>query len=511
MTKYLIVPRLQPDEVEQMLDTVHREYHECLTQWYIKLSKINVNNEEKKSLSDVFRFMLDHLDLALSDELLFFNKFEQSLLDWEKILNANRIIFAIGAFEQIMMEMILQNHNRLYVNNCFQWIHALCMNVTSSITQHQLLTFGYQHNKKNRSYSPLIRLLQGQDIWPYVNWEFVAVTTPKSSKHRYGILDIAIYNLEMEEWFPAYQHDDLTLSVHQVISGKTEGFVEKINEKLYLVIKGKKAPLSKRFVQQLVHWMRQAMELSKMYYNEDIHQTIHDQIQQYEAILEFDNTLLSTKGIQDTLSSCVEHICHIAGFQRSALFWYYPFFKKVEGILSYNVPLEEIQRIQEPEHNIPAISKLFDAKRPVHLKRVENLIPTHYIEYFHLTSLLVAPLYGENHRVTGVLLLDQNGRPFEVSDNTIEIVDSLLTRVSRNLHSKLHSNFSVKKTSSLLTNREKQILQLSADGYSTKHIASELHISEYTVNEYISSIFKKLKAKNRTEAVAKALRQHLIQ
>jgi DNA-binding CsgD family transcriptional regulator len=509
MSKYLIIPKLQPDEVEQILDMVHREYHECLTRWHIKLSKINTNNEEKESLSDLFRFILDHLDLAFSDETLFFNKFEQSSLLWEKILNSNQIIFAIGSFEQIMMEMILQHRNRLYVNNCYQWIHALCMNLTFSITQHQLLTFGYQHNKKNRSYSPLIQLLQGQDIWSYINWEFVAITTSKSSKHGYGILDIVIYNFEFEEWFPGYTHEDLTLSVHQVVSGKTEGFVEKINEKLYLVIKGKKDPLSKRFAQQLALWIRQAIELSKMYCNEQ--QTFYDQIQQYEAILEFDNALLSTKGIQDTLSSCVEHICHIAGFQRSALFWYYPFFKKVEGIQSYNVPLEDIQRIQEPEHNIPAISEVLDAKRPVYFKQIENHLPTHHIEHFHLTSLLIAPLYGENHQVTGVLLLDQNGRPFEVSDKTIEVVDSLLARVSRNLHSKLYSNSSVTKTTSLLTNREKQILQLSADGYSTKHIASKLHISEYTVNEYISSIFKKLKAKNRTEAVAKALRQQLIQ
>jgi DNA-binding CsgD family transcriptional regulator len=510
MRKYLINPKLQPDEVEQMLNIAQREYHDCLTRWNIRLSKINVINEEKKALSDVFLFMLDHLDLAFSDESVFLNKFQQSILNWEKILNSNRIIFVIGSFEQIMMEIILQHRNQLFVNNCFQWIHTLCMNLTFSITQNLLLTFGYPHNKKNRSNSPLIQLLQGQDVWSYINWECVAVTTSLSRKHRCEILDMAVYNFEFEKWFPAFTHEELTLSVHQVILGKAEGFVKKINEKLYLVIKGKKDTLSKRFAQQLILWIRHAIEFSKMYSNEDIQQTIHDQIQQYEAILEFDNALLSAEGIQDTLSSCVEHICHIAGFQRSALFWYDPFFKKVEGIQSYNVPLEDIQRIQEPEQNVPAISNIFDAKRPVYFKRVENYLPTRHIEYFHLTSLLVAPLNVENHHVTGILLLDQNGRPFEVSDNTIEIVDSLLTRVSKNLHSKLFSNASVTKIPSLLTNRETQILQLCADGYSTKHIASKLQISEYTVNEYISSIFKKLKANNRTEAVAKAIRQQLI-
>jgi DNA-binding CsgD family transcriptional regulator len=425
------------------------------------------------------------------------------------MLSSNRIIFAIGSFEQIMIEMILQKHNHFYINNCFQWIHTLCMNLTFFITQHQLLTFGYQHKKKNRSNSPLIQLLQGQDIWTYINWELVAITTSLSGK-RCNILDIAVYSFEFQEWFPTYIHEELTLSVHQVISGKTEGFVEKINEKLFLVIKGKKDSLSKRYAQHLVHWIRHAIELSKMYYNGDIQQTIHDQIQQYEAILEIDNTLLSTKGLEDTLSSCIKQICHIAGFQRSAFFWYHPLFKKVEGIQSYNVPLEDIQRIQVPAHHIPAISKVLDAKRPVHFKQVENCFPTHHIDHFQLTSLLAAPLYVENYHAIGFLLLDQNGRPFDVSDRTIEIVDSLLTRVSRNLHSKLYSNPSVTKISSPLTRREKQILQLSADGYSTKQIASKLQISEYTVNQHISSIFKKLRAKNKAEAVAKAFRQQLI-
>ncbi|MBX6396136.1 MAG: response regulator transcription factor, partial [Alicyclobacillaceae bacterium] len=57
---------------------------------------------------------------------------------------------------------------------------------------------------------------------------------------------------------------------------------------------------------------------------------------------------------------------------------------------------------------------------------------------------------------------------------------------------------------------EQQILQLIADGLDTKEISKHLHLSEYTVSEYVGTILRKLRATNRSEAVAKALRQHLI-
>jgi len=49
-----------------------------------------------------------------------------------------------------------------------------------------------------------------------------------------------------------------------------------------------------------------------------------------------------------------------------------------------------------------------------------------------------------------------------------------------------------------------------ADGHNTKDIASGLHISEHTVAEYVNTVLKKLKAKNRSEAVAIALRNKWI-
>ncbi|OKL37350.1 response regulator transcription factor [Domibacillus mangrovi] len=55
-----------------------------------------------------------------------------------------------------------------------------------------------------------------------------------------------------------------------------------------------------------------------------------------------------------------------------------------------------------------------------------------------------------------------------------------------------------------LTEREKDVLELVADGKNTKQIAEELHIKNGTVRNYISTIFDKLEVKNRIEAISQS-------
>jgi DNA-binding NarL/FixJ family response regulator len=61
-----------------------------------------------------------------------------------------------------------------------------------------------------------------------------------------------------------------------------------------------------------------------------------------------------------------------------------------------------------------------------------------------------------------------------------------------------------------LTEREMEVLRLMAQGRANKEIASSLDISERTVKFHVSSILSKLGATNRTEAVALAAQQGLV-
>lgn len=61
-----------------------------------------------------------------------------------------------------------------------------------------------------------------------------------------------------------------------------------------------------------------------------------------------------------------------------------------------------------------------------------------------------------------------------------------------------------------LTARESEVLDLLSQGLSNKLIARKLNISEHTVKFHVSSIYTKLGAASRTDAVSKGARHGLI-
>jgi DNA-binding NarL/FixJ family response regulator len=61
-----------------------------------------------------------------------------------------------------------------------------------------------------------------------------------------------------------------------------------------------------------------------------------------------------------------------------------------------------------------------------------------------------------------------------------------------------------------LSPRELRVLGLLADGYRTSEIALELAYSERTIKHSISALTTRLRLRNRTQAVAIAVREGLI-
>jgi DNA-binding NarL/FixJ family response regulator len=66
------------------------------------------------------------------------------------------------------------------------------------------------------------------------------------------------------------------------------------------------------------------------------------------------------------------------------------------------------------------------------------------------------------------------------------------------------------KDSSALSQRELEILQELSNGRSTKEVAEAVFLSEETVKTYLKQIFRKLGVRDRTEAVAEALRHGIV-
>ena len=62
----------------------------------------------------------------------------------------------------------------------------------------------------------------------------------------------------------------------------------------------------------------------------------------------------------------------------------------------------------------------------------------------------------------------------------------------------------------VLTNREREILALLADGLGNKQIAARLGISTNTVKTHLELLFEKLEVSSRAEAVATGVRRGLL-
>jgi len=67
-----------------------------------------------------------------------------------------------------------------------------------------------------------------------------------------------------------------------------------------------------------------------------------------------------------------------------------------------------------------------------------------------------------------------------------------------------------RKLYAYLTQREKEVLQLIAEGKGNKEIADLLYIGIETVKSHVKNIYKKFRVKNRVQAIAEARRRRLV-
>ena len=67
-----------------------------------------------------------------------------------------------------------------------------------------------------------------------------------------------------------------------------------------------------------------------------------------------------------------------------------------------------------------------------------------------------------------------------------------------------------KDTESIISTREEEVLQLVADGLGTTEIAQKLYISQKTVKNHLASIYDKLNARDRTQAVLTAVKMGIV-
>ena len=114
-----------------------------------------------------------------------------------------------------------------------------------------------------------------------------------------------------------------------------------------------------------------------------------------------------------------------------------------------------------------------------------------------------------NYNVDGLILKNSSLSDFLSAINSIlednQFIHPLILDA---VNSYLAQTDNCKKTT--LTKRETQILCMISAGYLNKEIGSELNISERTVKNHVSNLFKKIGVSDRTQAAVYAIKNNLV-
>ncbi len=130
------------------------------------------------------------------------------------------------------------------------------------------------------------------------------------------------------------------------------------------------------------------------------------------------------------------------------------------------------------------------------------------------TAIILYTGYGDRALLTEAL--DAGARGFVLKEaplddllRAVRVVSAGGTYVDPVLAGVLASSAATDRLPAL-TQREREVLRLLADGLSNEEIGKQLFISPETVRTHVRKAMEKLDADTRTQAVAKALRERLI-
>lgn len=97
----------------------------------------------------------------------------------------------------------------------------------------------------------------------------------------------------------------------------------------------------------------------------------------------------------------------------------------------------------------------------------------------------------------GWVTFDQMGDSFDCTKGELDLLEQVGKRIGLFISRKEKEN-TAKTMAIALTERESTVLELLAEGYDNKKIASLLFLSEYTVRDYVSSLCPSCMQKSNT-------------
>ncbi|PKR83809.1 response regulator transcription factor [Heyndrickxia camelliae] len=243
-----------------------------------------------------------------------------------------------------------------------------------------------------------------------------------------------------------------------------------------------------------------------------------------DAVILFNEWIMKSHNLEEAIQNIAYGYAQYLPFERCALFKYSNEDETGLGLFGYHFNNEDIRNIKEHVDNIPSLYKSITKLnpqnealknfQPIYISNASKEFPSRYVQHFQLESVVVAPIYvpSEGELIAAAILDQGPGKHFQVDSNTFTALLKFGQSAGELLMKFSGANKWIGLDSGLvsLSSREIDVLELLAEGASTTEAAEKLHLSEYTVRDYISNIMKRLHAKNRTEAAVKAIRYGII-
>ncbi|WP_079505417.1 LuxR C-terminal-related transcriptional regulator [Mesobacillus jeotgali] len=263
--------------------------------------------------------------------------------------------------------------------------------------------------------------------------------------------------------------------------------------------------------------VEQIETLRKMYLKQMKLNHLESELEWKDATLLFQQRLIQSQSASEAVKMITQGLVDYLPFSRCALFIYSPGEHSGVGVHAHNVNTGSVQHIKESIAEFPLLRKYlkhFSHSKPIFIEDAADILPAKYVRDYSLKSLVVLPIYvpAEN-KLIGLAILDRGeNKSFTVNNQTLTALIKF-GQYGGELLNQYYEDavqlFGVQHA--LLTIREREVLKLIAEGASINEAADTLHLSSYTVRDYISAIIHKLDAKNRTDAAVKALKMRLIQ
>jgi len=148
---------------------------------------------------------------------------------------------------------------------------------------------------------------------------------------------------------------------------------------------------------------------------------------------------------------------------------------------------------------------------------IEGIRPLH--ERYPETAIVVLTVYEDDQRVFDALCagaggyLLKNTPPVRLLDSLREAVNGgapMSSEIARRLIDLFRRFRPPERAPHNLTPHELRLLRLLVEGYSYKSAAAELGVTVNTIAFHVQNIYGKLQVHSKSAAVARALREHLL-